>query len=445
MRVGARRANRWGGIKVRSWWLLFLTGFMGSIVLFAAYQLKSDPSKELLSASKMQYSQQNEEQQSEAYMYELQDGKLHRVSMERPEASNQIIKEERTGSSETTGTDKANTGTSLGQKPAASQKPQASSSSEQAGGGTDTGTKQDQENAEANHRWQDKTDLTIQVYLTKEKKVESVPLETYVLGVLAGEMPIDFEIEALKAQAIAARTYAIRRLELGRDEQMEKLGADVMDTIRHQVYVSKKELEQRWEGETKKRNLEKLQLAVDQTRGEVVTYKGAAIEASFFSTSNGYTENAEDYWGSNLPYLRSVASPWDEQLSPRFEQQFTFTREELYKRLGLKGKEAGKKLTMKVIEKSEGKRIKTMTINGVKFSGREVREKLELASSEFTWKIGKKEIVFYTQGYGHGVGMSQWGANGMALEGKSAAQIIHYYYSDVEIEQASKLSIAQSS
>ncbi|MDF2836303.1 MAG: stage sporulation protein, partial [Paenibacillus sp.] len=281
--------------------------------------------------------------------------------------------------------------------------------------------------------------VNVRVYLSDSGKVEKVPIETYVMGVLAGEMPIDFELEAMKAQAIAARTYIVRRLASGLNELASR-GADVSDTVQHQVYISKKELAGRWAGEEKKANLEKLERAVRETRGLVVTYEGQPIEAAFFSTSNGFTENSEDYWTSALPYLRSVDSPWDKELSPRYEQQTTFKVSQFYSAMGLSGKAASaKKPSMKVADRTDGNRIKSLRINGKTFAGREVRERLGLASSEFSWKISKGSITFTTYGLGHGVGMSQWGANGLAKAGGSAADILLHYYTGTKVEQASKL------
>ncbi|QNK60471.1 stage II sporulation protein D [Paenibacillus sp. PAMC21692] len=280
--------------------------------------------------------------------------------------------------------------------------------------------------------------VTVRVYLTGTGTVEKVPIETYVMGVLAGEMPIDFELEALKAQAIAARTYIVRRLASG-DNELASRGADVSDTVEHQVYVSKKELGRRWEGEAEAENLAKLAQAVRETEGLVVTYEGEPIQAAFFSTSNGYTENSEEYWTMSLPYLRSVDSPWDKSISPRYEQEETFELSRFYKLMGMKGKKAKGKPSIKLVDKTEGNRIKSISVNGTAFTGREVRERLGLASSQFSWKIGKEGITFTTYGFGHGVGMSQWGANGMAKEGRTAVDILLHYYSGTKVEQASNL------
>lgn len=278
--------------------------------------------------------------------------------------------------------------------------------------------------------------VRVRVYLTVKKKVETVPLESYVLGVLAGEMPAHFHVEALKAQAVAARTYIVRRLSANAGAEHK---ADVLDSIQHQVYLSKDELSKRWKGKAGEEALSKLRKAVEETRGLVVTYDGEPIEAAFFSTSNGYTENSEDYWGQPIPYLRSVASPWDKALSPRYEAEISFKKTKLYRALGITGKAAQAKLVMKVMERTDGKRIQELDINGKRFSGKEVREKLGLASSHFDWKIEEDTVTITTYGFGHGVGMSQWGANGMAQEGKNAADILLHYYSGARLEQASKL------
>lgn len=281
--------------------------------------------------------------------------------------------------------------------------------------------------------------LQIRVYLTGERRVEQVPLETYIVGVLAGEMPADFEPEALKAQAIAARTYILRRLAGNDTGDTARYRADVTDTVQHQVYVSKARLDAEWASKAKQADLKKLKRAAEETKGLIVTYGGEPIEAVFFSTSNGYTENSEEYWEQEMPYLRSVVSPWDKSLSPRFEQQLSLDLSSFYRLIGLSGSKAKGKPSIKIKERTEGNRVKRLTVNGAEFTGREMREKLGLASTEFKWKIGVDEIVFTTYGSGHGIGMSQWGANGMAKEGASAEDIISHYYTGAEVEQASKL------
>ncbi|SFT25477.1 stage II sporulation protein D [Paenibacillus sp. BC26] len=280
--------------------------------------------------------------------------------------------------------------------------------------------------------------MWVNVYLTKEKRIEKMPIELYVRGVLAGEMPIDFELEALKAQAIAARTYIYKRMKANDHSGLsgEAERADVDDTVMNQVYVPLNSLLSRWSGTTKEKNLGKLNEAVEQTKGQIVTYEGEPIQAAFFSTSNGYTENASDYWDLDLPYLRSVASPWDKAISPSYKETVTMTLNDFSKKLGIK-KSAVRQ--MRILDTTAGKRIKTVMIGREMLSGREIREKLGLASSQFNWTILDDEIQITTFGYGHGVGMSQWGANGMAQSGGKAAEILAHYYSGTQLTTAKGL------
>ncbi|MNZ63742.1 Amidase enhancer precursor [compost metagenome] len=278
----------------------------------------------------------------------------------------------------------------------------------------------------------------VHVYLTKEKRIEKVPLEVYVRGVLAAEMPVEFELEALKAQAIAARTFIVRRLLKGDREGVPVQGADVIDTALHQVYISERKLSELWNEDVRPAKLNKLNEAVNQTKGLIITYEGEPIQAAFFSTSNGYTENSEDYWQQELPYLRSVESPWDEEISPKYKETVVMKVSEFYRKLGLKNKDSSSS-AIRIVEKTDGKRIGKIAIDGSVFTGREVREKLGLASSQFSWSFKDDSIFITTYGYGHGVGMSQWGANGMAKEGAAAADILNHYYSSTVVEQASKL------
>ncbi|GIP28737.1 hypothetical protein J23TS9_38670 [Paenibacillus sp. J23TS9] len=280
----------------------------------------------------------------------------------------------------------------------------------------------------------------VSVYLSKTDKVEMLPLEEYVVGVIAAEMPADFDLEALKAQAVAARTFIMRRLAAGDKSGVPGSQADVTDTVSHQAYISKDQLATQWKGKTEQ--LAKLKRAVEESRNTIMTYQGKPITASFFSTSNGYTENSEEYWNQNIPYLRSVASPWDEQ-APGYEETVKMSRQDFLTKLGLAGKSVPVVSTgeqqpfIQILSSTTGHRIKEISIGGVKFSGREVREKLGLRSSQFSWKTSGKDVVITTYGYGHGVGMSQWGAEGMAKEGYTATQILKHYYTGVQFSKAS--------
>jgi stage II sporulation protein D len=273
--------------------------------------------------------------------------------------------------------------------------------------------------------------VEVAVYRSKEKKVERIPLEEYVIGVVAAEMPAEFELEALKAQALTARTYIVKQMINDQSISLPK-GANVTDTVMHQVYHSDEELKQLW-GPDYEWKIKKITEAVQATRGQILTYNNIPIEASFFSTSNGFTENSEAYWENAFPYLKSVASPWDKQ-SPKFYDQKVMTVAEFEQKLGVKLPEDGS--VGIVISRTPGNRVDIVEINGKKLKGREVREKLDLKSTDFTWMRKGNEIVITTKGYGHGVGMSQYGANFMAKEGKTYDQIVKYYYKGVEISSA---------
>jgi len=269
--------------------------------------------------------------------------------------------------------------------------------------------------------------VVVPVFLTAQKKVEYVPLEDYVKGVLAAEMPIEFELEALKAQAMAARSYIVRRLMDKDHSNVPVEEAIVTDSVAHQAFATDQELKRKWE-EQYTENMKKINRAVTETKNMVLTHEGLPIYAAFFSTSNGYTENSEEYWTDYVPYLRSVPSPWDAKYSPKYKEEMTVDYKEVLRKLGV-----NTAADMRVLEKTKGNRIKKILIGNHLFSGREVRERLGLNSSQFEWTRLGDRMKFVTYGYGHGVGMSQWGANGMAKEGKTAEQIVKHYYTGIEI------------
>lgn len=277
--------------------------------------------------------------------------------------------------------------------------------------------------------------VEVSLYRMAEQKVETLPLEVYVEGVVAAEMPAEFEIEALKAQALAARTYIIRRLAEQNFSDVPQ-GAHVTDTVNHQVYIDDQQRRQRW-GSDYEWKMEKIRQAVVETRGQVLTYQGKPINATFFSTSNGYTENSEEYWSFKVPYLRSVPVPWDKN-SPKFRQLTTIPVKEFESKLGVDlsvpvSGDSGSSWSQ-ILDWSTGKRVAKVKIGDKVFSGREIRDKLALPSSHFTWRIANNLVYITTNGYGHGVGMSQWGANGMAQEGKKVEEIVKYFYQGVAIE-----------
>ncbi len=270
--------------------------------------------------------------------------------------------------------------------------------------------------------------VEVAVFRMKKKQVDTLPLEDYVVGVVASEMPRAFEKEALKAQALAARTYIVNQMMRENKSELPD-GALVTDTVEHQVYKDMDEIRKTF-GPDFKWAIEKITEAVKETSGQIIVYEGSPIDASFFSTSNGYTENSEAIWLNAVPYLKSVESPWDLE-SPKFSNQKIFTISDFENRLGVKLPSNNTIGT--ITERTAGKRVGEVEINGKVFSGKVIREKLGLRSTDFTWKRQGDQIVINTRGYGHGVGMSQYGANGMASEGKTYKDIISYYYKGVEI------------
>lgn len=257
-------------------------------------------------------------------------------------------------------------------------------------------------------------------------ETEQVPLEEYVTSVVASEMPAEFEKEALKAQAIAARTYVVNHL-LHTDDDKDDAISDQTDA---QVYLDKDELKRKW-GKDFHWKLDKVSEAVAGTENEIITYEEEPITPTFFSMSNGYTEDAEDYWGNELPYLKSVESKWEED-NPKFTEQKIFSAEEIANKIGISL--SGNTEVPIEINRTSSNRVSEIQFNEESFSGKDIREKLDLRSNDFTVKQKDNHFIFTTKGFGHGVGMSQYGANGMAEEGKNYKEIIQYYYQGVELQ-----------
>lgn len=251
-------------------------------------------------------------------------------------------------------------------------------------------------------------------------------LETYIIGVVLGEMPASFETEALKAQAIVARTYTLK---MALDEKKHG-GAVCTDPSCCQAYCAQEEYLQ--SGGTQAA-LEKVASAVEATRGTVLLYDGALITATYFSCSGGSTEDAVAVWGYDIPYLRSVESPGEEDAAA-YSRTLTLTAQELMQRLGVRLSGRPEDWFGKVTY-TDGGGVATMTIGGVSYRGTTLRRLLRLRSTKFTVSVSDGKIVFTTLGYGHRVGMSQYGADAMALRGATCEEILHYYYTDVEIAQ----------
>lgn len=256
-------------------------------------------------------------------------------------------------------------------------------------------------------------------------EIISIPFEEYIIGVVAAEMPAEFEIDALKAQAVASRSYVLNKIEKNKNDEY-----DILASYMNQAYINNSELLKKWNNNYEK-FYKKIKEAVDSTKGEYLTYNGDIVEAFFFSTSSGKTENSEDVFVSSLPYLRSVESPWDEA-SPVFKNTTIFSLEEFYNSLGLKYDE---KVSIDILEKSNTGHVKKIKINNTIFKGTDFRKLLNLKSTFFDINISNDRIVINTLGNGHGVGMSQYGANYMAKDGYDYKEILKHYYKDVEISK----------
>jgi len=254
--------------------------------------------------------------------------------------------------------------------------------------------------------------------------IEVMPLEEYIVGVLAGEMPIYFEKEAFKAQAVASRSYAFKRINYNKDNDY-----DVVDSVMNQVYLDTNYLKKAW-GINYVSNINKLRSIVNETLDEVLYYDNEVADAMFFSTSNGYTEDASNIFNLNLPYLKSVDSFWDKDTSSAFKASRSYTLADFYKKLGLKYSNS---LVINILEKSSTNRIIKLEINGVVFKSSDVYNKLGLKSYDFSIRKSGNNVIIDTCGYGHGVGMSQYGALGMAKEGYNYIEILKHYYTGVEI------------
>ena len=263
------------------------------------------------------------------------------------------------------------------------------------------------------------------VRVKQDDEIVKVPFEDYIVGVLAGEMPVSFELEALKAQAVAARSYVMKKMQANIDKEY-----DVVDTVMNQVYLDDEHLQEVWKDDYTN-NINKIKQAVLETFNEYLEYDGKVVDAMFFSTSVGATENSEEVFTSKVPYLRSVESTWD-SISPVYEVNYTFSLKDFYNKLNLNYSET---LNIELLDTTSTGRVKKLKINGVTLEGNTVVTNLKLKSNHFTIKLDNNKIYITTKGYGHGVGMSQYGAQAMALNGYKYDEILKYYYQGVEIKK----------
>ena len=263
--------------------------------------------------------------------------------------------------------------------------------------------------------------------------IEKIDLDNYLYGVVASEMPATFEIEALKAQAVVARTYTIYQMKNG--TKHEKLS--ICDSSACcQAWISKENRFARWEDSKKEEYWEKIVNAVNETKGKIILYNNEPINALFHSNSGGKTELSINVWGGNYPYFQTVETS-GEDLYSSYNSEIKMSKDELIKimlenypefEIDFESEDA-----IKILDFTEGDRIEKMKIGTVEMSGVEVRKIFGLKSAKFTFNILNDFIEFKVIGYGHGVGLSQCGSDWLAKSGKKYNEIIKYYYKDVEI------------
>lgn len=276
---------------------------------------------------------------------------------------------------------------------------------------------------------EEKTEQTAPVVRVQtDTEMREIPVEEYLIGVVLAEMPASFHLEALKAQAVAARTFTYRSMEHGKHE-----GFDLCtDSSCCQAWLDKEQLQSKL-GQVGISQIEKVARAVTQTAEEVLVYNGELIEAVYFSCSGGATEDAVAVWGSDVPYLRSVASEGEEHVSAYYSTVVIPIKE--FVSLLQKEKEVvfqqDRKGWIGEITYTAGGGVDTVVIGSTSFSGNELREIFGLRSTNFQIRVLEDTVEFQVLGFGHRVGMSQYGADAMAQDGKSYREILLHYYTDV--------------
>ena len=276
---------------------------------------------------------------------------------------------------------------------------------------------------------------TIKLLHTNTSQIEEIPLDEYLYGVVSAEMPASFEEEALKAQAVVARTYTIYKIE---NDSGKHEGANICDdSTCCQAWVSKEDRLNKWEEASRDSNWNKIVNAVDSTKGKIITYEGKPINAFFHSNSGGKTEVTVNVWGGDgYPYLQSVETSGEDAYS-QYQSEVTLSKQSFIDKIKEKHSDFiidfNEENCIQILEYTEGNRVKTIKIGNLNLSGVEVRSLMGLKSANFTVQIDSDNVKFSVVGYGHGVGMSQTGADSMAKQGNSYEEIIKHFYTGVEI------------
>ncbi len=280
---------------------------------------------------------------------------------------------------------------------------------------------------------------TIKLLHKKTGEVEQVNIDNYLCNVVSAEMPADYEIEALKAQAVVARTYTIYKINNKKHEN-----ADICDASTCcQAWVDKETRFSRWEESKRESNWEKIQKCVQETQGQIITYQNQPINAFFHANSGGKTELPVNVWGgTGLPYLQVVETAGEEGYK-QYESEVELTQDELIEKLKTKYSDISIDFSnqedLKILEYTDSGRVRTVKFGNHEISGVETRTLLGLKSTNFEISKENDKIKFTVKGYGHGVGMSQTGADAMAKQGKNYKEIINHFYSGIEIKEVNSL------
>lgn len=280
---------------------------------------------------------------------------------------------------------------------------------------------------------------TIKLLHKKTGEVEEVNIDNYLCNVVSAEMPANFEEEALKAQAVVARTYTIYKINNKKHEN-----ANICDDSNCcQAWISKEDRLAKWEENSRQSNWQKIENCVNATKGQIVTYNNQPINAFFHSNSGGKTEIPVNVWGgTGYPYLQVVETAGESEYS-EYSSEITLTKDELINKLKEKYPDISidfnNEESLKILEYTDSQRVKTIRFGNHELSGVEARTILGLKSTNFEIIKENENIKFSVKGYGHGVGMSQTGADTMAKQGSSYQDIIHHFYTDVEIKDINSL------
>ncbi len=310
---------------------------------------------------------------------------------------------------------------------------------------TESNAKTDEEQNQTDLNGQDKNQTastydykqynTIKLLHTASGEIEELPLDEYLYGVVSAEMPASYEIEALKAQATVARTYLMYQIQNSKEKHEN---ANICDSYACcQAWISKEERFSKWEEAERESNWQKITQAVNETAGKIITYENQPINAFFHSNSGGVTESSVNIWGGiEYPYLKSVETSGEDGYL-QYSSEVSFSREELINKI----KETHSDIqidwnsenAIQIQEYTNSGRVRTIKFGNISIAGTEARTILGLKSTNFTINYQDDKIIFSVKGYGHGVGMSQTGADSLAKQGSGYEEIIKHFYTGVEI------------